>query len=408
MHRITDMKLNRPYILYIFICLWLLFLPSCTNHLWGKDFVVVIDAGHGGHDPGAIGKISKEKNINLNVALKVGNLIKRNCDDVKVIYTRSKDVFIPLDRRAEIANNAKADLFISIHTNALANNRTAKGASTWTLGLAKSEANLEVAKRENAVILYESDYETRYAGFNPNSAESYIIFEFMQDKYMEQSVHLASLVQKQFRHTCKRVDRGVHQAGFLVLKASAMPSILVELGFISTPEEERYLNSEAGANTMANGIYRAFLNYKREHELRLTGVSKTIIPAEEQEEKNAPVIAQVSPQPAVTAKTTPKRPIVVESATNDSEITFKIQILTASKPLAKNDKRLKGLKDVDYYKEGGIYKYTYGASADYNKVLRTKRTITAQFKDAFIIAFRNGEKMNVNEAITEFKKRKNK
>ena len=136
MHRIIDMKLNRPYILYIFICLWLLFLPSCTNHLWGKDFVVVIDAGHGGHDPGAIGKISKEKNINLNVALKVGNLIKRNCDDVKVIYTRSKDVFIPLDRRAEIANNAKADLFISIHTNALANNRTAKGASTWTLGLA--------------------------------------------------------------------------------------------------------------------------------------------------------------------------------------------------------------------------------------------------------------------------------
>ena len=408
MHRIIDMKLNRPYILYIFICLWLLFLPSCTNHLWGKDFVVVIDAGHGGHDPGAIGKISKEKNINLNVALKVGNLIKRNCDDVKVIYTRSKDVFIPLDRRAEIANNAKADLFISIHTNALANNRTAKGASTWTLGLAKSDANLEVAKRENSVILYESDYKTRYAGFNPNSAESYIIFEFMQDKYMEQSVHLASLMQKQFRQTCRRADRGVHQAGFLVLKASAMPSILIELGFISTPEEERYLNSEEGAGTMAKGIYRAFLNYKREHELRLTGDSKTIIPAEEQEEKNAPVIAQASPQPAVTAKTTPKRPIVVESATNDSEITFKIQILTSSKPLAKNDKRLKGLKEVDYYKEGGIYKYTYGASSDYNKVLRTKRTITAQFKDAFIIAFRNGEKMNVNEAIAEFKKRRNK
>ena len=425
MHRIIDMKLNRPYILYIFICLWLRFLPSCTNHLWGKDFVVVIDAGHGGHDPGAIGKISKEKNINLNVALKVGNLIKRNCDDVKVIYTRSKDVFIPLDRRAEIANNAKADLFISIHTNALANNRTAKGASTWTLGLAKSDANLEVAKRENSVILYESDYKTRYAGFNPNSAESYIIFEFMQDKYMEQSVHLASLMQKQFRQTCRRADRGVHQAGFLVLKASAMPSILIELGFISTPEEERYLNSEEGAGTMAKGIYRAFLNYKREHELRLTGVSKTIVPTE-QEEDNTPATAQkdtesvnTAPQqekllaeaktkPAATAKTAPKRPIVVESATNDSEITFKIQILTSSKPLAKNDKRLKGLKEVDYYKEGGIYKYTYGASSDYNKVLRTKRTITAQFKDAFIIAFRNGEKMNVNEAIAEFKKRRNK
>lgn len=420
-----NMKPHRTYILYISICLWLLVSPLCIGNLWGKDFVVVIDAGHGGHDPGAIGKISKEKNINLNVALKLGNLIKRNCDDVKVVYTRSRDVFIPLDRRAEIANNAKADLFISIHTNALANNRTAKGASTWTLGLAKSDANLEVAKRENSVILYESDYKTRYAGFNPNSAESYIIFEFMQDKYMEQSVHLASLMQKQFRQTCKRADRGVHQAGFLVLKASAMPSILIELGFISTPEEERYLNSEEGAGSMAKGIYRAFLNYKREHELRLTGVSKTNLPTE-QEEDNAPKIAQkdtesinTAPQqqellaeaktkPAATAKTTPKRPIVVENATNDSEITFKIQILTASKPLAKNDKRLKGLKDVDYYKEGGIYKYTYGASADYNKVLRTKRTITAQFKDAFIVAFRNGEKMNVNEAIAEFKKRKNK
>lgn len=397
MHRIINMKLNRSYILYICICLWLLFLPLCTSHLWGKDFVVVIDAGHGGHDPGAIGKISKEKNINLNVALKVGNLIKNNCDDVKVIYTRSKDVFIPLDRRAEIANNAKADLFISIHTNALANNRTAKGASTWTLGLAKSDANLEVAKRENSVILYESDYQTRYAGFNPNSAESYIIFEFMQDKYMEQSVHLASLMQKQFRHTCKRLDRGVHQAGFLVLKASAMPSILIELGFISTPEEERYLNSETGATTMAKGIYHAFLNYKREHEIRLTGVSKTVIPTEQKEQD----IEKENDRPVTVQK-------VAESATNDNEITFKIQILTSSKPLAKNDKRLKGLKGVDYYKEKDIYKYTYGASGNYNKVLRTKRTITAKFKDAFIIAFRDGEKMNVNEAIAEFKKRRNK
>lgn len=422
-----NMKPHRTYILYISICLWLLASPLCIGDLWGKDFVVVIDAGHGGHDPGAIGKISKEKNINLNVALKLGNLIKKNCDDVKVIYTRSRDVFIPLDRRAEIANNAKADLFISVHTNALAKNRTAKGASTWTLGLAKSDANLEVAKRENSVILYESDYQTRYAGFNPNSAESYIIFEFMQDKYMEQSVHLASLVQKQFRHTCKRVDRGVHQAGFLVLKASAMPSILVELGFISTPEEERYLNSEAGANTMAKGIYHAFLNYKREQEIRLTGASKTIIPTEEpaasapeiaqaqkdsEEVDSTPrqreLMAEASTKPATATKTAPKRPIVPENATNDSEITFKIQILTSSKPLTKNDKRLKGLKDVDYYKEKGLYKYTYGASSDYNKVLRTKRTISAQFKDAFIIAFRNGEKMNVNEAIAEFKKRRNK
>ena len=418
MHRHSNkMRRHRYYILYTFICLWLLSSPLCISNSWAKDFVVVIDAGHGGHDPGAVGKISKEKNINLNVALKLGNMIKKNCDDVKVIFTRTKDVFIPLNRRAEIANNAKADLFISIHTNALANNRTAKGASTWTLGLAKSDANLAVAQRENSVILYESDYKTRYAGFNPNSAESYIIFEFMQDKYMEQSVHLASLIQKQFRHTCKRVDRGVHQAGFLVLKASAMPSILVELGFISTPEEERYLNSEEGTGTLAKGIYRAFLTYKKEHEIRLTGVSRTIIPDDEEMSENELAAQQpkeekpdsAPDQTELVAQAKPQqRPITVESATNSGEITFKIQILTSSSPLTKNDKRLKGLKDVDYYKEKGLYKYTYGASTDYNKVLRNKRAITDKFKDAFIIAFRDGDKMNINAAIAEFKKKRNK
>lgn len=415
MHRVIVMKLNKPYILYICICLWLLFLPSCISDVRGKDFVVVIDAGHGGHDPGASGKITKEKHINLKVALKVGNLIKSNCQDVKVVYTRNKDVFIPLDRRAEIANNAKADLFISIHTNALAKNRTMKGASTYTLGLAKSDANLEVAKRENAVILYESDYQTRYAGFNPNSAESYIIFEFMQDKYMEQSVHLASQMQKQFRQTCRRADRGVHQAGFLVLKASAMPSILIELGFISTPEEERFLYSEAGSSTMAQGIYRAFLNYKREQEIRLTGVSRTIVPAEpldietaattespsDNEQRSAEAAASGNRMPA-------SNPPAEQQKTGRADITFKVQILTASRPLAQNDRRLKGLKGVEYYKEKGIYKYTCGASADYNQVLRTRRSLLPRFKDAFIIAFRNGEKMNVQEAIKEFKKRRNK
>lgn len=412
------MELRRLNILHRLIFLCLLVFPLHGSKAWAKDFVVVIDAGHGGHDPGAVGRISKEKNINLKVALKLGNLIKQSSDDVKVIYTRSKDVFIPLDRRAEIANEAKADLFISIHTNALAKNKTATGASTWTLGLAKSDANLEVAKRENSVILYESDYKTRYAGFNPNSAESYIIFEFMQDKYMEQSVHLASLVQKQFRHSCKRVDRGVHQAGFLVLKASAMPSILVELGFISTPEEERYLNTEEGTNNLARGIHRAFLTYKREHEIRLTGASRTIIPADnedslqpKQEETQVAVYEEVEKNDSSTGVSQltaeVSRPIVVESATNDNTITFKIQILTSSSPLSKNDKRLKGLKDVEYYKEGGIFKYTYGASPDYNKVLRTRRNIAAQFKDAFIIAFQNGEKMNIHTAINEFKKKKN-
>lgn len=415
------MALYRRYILYIGICLGLLVFPCCIAGVEAKDFVVVIDAGHGGHDPGAVGKISNEKTINLNVALRLGRLIKKNCPDVKVIYTREKDVFIPLDRRAEIANNAKADLFISIHTNALPNNRTIQGASTWTLGLAKSDANLEVAKRENSVILYESDYKTRYAGFNPNSAESYIIFEFMQDKYMSQSVHLAALVQKQFRNTCKRVDRGVHQAGFLVLKASAMPSILVELGFISTPAEERYLNTEEGISSLANGIFRAFLTYKREQEIRLRGSSNTVLPEETEavaEARDAAAVdtAQAKPEEKTTSSAetgqggkSPQRAeknAVVQ--TGQGSIVFKVQILTSSRPLEKNDKRFKGLKNVDYYKEGGMYKYTYGASTDYNQVLRGKRYIADKFEDAFIIAFKDGEKININTAISEFKKSRNK
>ena len=358
------MKLYKRHILYICICFGLFISPFCTTSIEAKDFVVVIDAGHGGHDPGALGRISKEKTINLNVALKLGKQIKRNCPDVKVVYTRERDVFIPLDRRAEIANNAKADLFISIHTNSVAGGKTVKGASTWTLGLAKSDANLEVAKRENSVILYESDYKTRYAGFNPNSAESYIIFEFMQDKYMSQSVHLASLVQKEFRHTCKRADRGVHQAGFLVLKASAMPSILVELGFISNPEED-------------------------------TDASR---------------VEDETPPPPVSNNTETKQNTekVADRQTDSAAPVFKIQILTSSRPLAANDKRLKGLKGVEYYQEGGLCKYTYGASTDYNKVLRTKREIAPKFKDAFIIAFKNGKKTSVSAAIEEFKKKRNK
>lgn len=401
------MKSYRQYIRYLAVCLTLLIAPMAVESVQAKDFVVVIDAGHGGHDPGAVGKISKEKNINLNVALKLGKKIEANCKDVKVVYTRKRDVFLTLNRRAEIANEAKADLFISIHTNALAKNKTMQGASTWTLGLAKSEENLEVAKRENAVILYESDYEARYAGFNPNSAESYIIFEFMQDKYMEQSVHLASLVQKQFKNNCKRIDRGVHQAGFLVLKASAMPSILVELGFISTPAEERYLNTEEGTSSLANGIYRAFVTYKREQEMRLNGSSDTVAP----QETHTPAPTAAKEQPQAKQRTSGEKPKPTGNTSarkGSSKPVFKIQILTSAKVLAKNDKRLKGLKNVEYYKEGGLYKYTYGASEDYNQVLRTKRSIADKFKDAFVIAFKNGKKVNVNDAIGEFKKSKNK
>ena len=389
------MKRGKLHIIYIVACIGMLLACAFPLQVEAKDFVLVIDAGHGGNDPGAVGKISKEKDINLKVALKVGKMIEDNCKDVKVIYTRKRDVFVTLNRRAQIANEAKADLFISIHTNAVAKNKTVKGTSTWTLGLAKSDDNLEVAKRENAVILYEDDYQTHYEGFNPNSAESYIIFEFMQDQYMSQSVRLASLVQNEFKQTGRRIDRGVHQAGFLVLKASAMPSILVELGFISTPEEERYLNTENGVNTLSKSIYQAFLTYKNEQSVAL---------ANEETPTTKPAKKPESKQQTTTAPKKEKAKV----ANNNNETVFKLQLFSTSKPLDKNDKRLKGLKNVSYYQEGGLYKYTCGDSANYDEVVRTKQQLASQFKGSFIVAFKNGKKIDVKEAVNEFNKNKKK
>ena len=406
---------------------WL--LCCCFLTATAKDFVVVIDAGHGGHDSGAVGKTAKEKNINLKVALKLGKLIEGKCNDVKVIYTRKTDVFVNLNRRAEIANEAKADLFISVHTNALANNHTARGASTWTLGLARSSANLDVAKRENAVILYEDDYKTRYAGFDPNSSESYIIFEFMQDQFMSQSVHFASMIQQQFKSNSKRVDSGVHQAGFLVLRATSMPSVLVELGFISTPAEEKYLASEEGSSSMANSIFNAFLAYKTEQQAREASVNNTPASKVIADDEEVKPIANVKPTPKASAEktestkniqqkstasksesskaTSTKQPVTTKIGGNKTDApVFKIQFLTASAKLSSNDKRLKGLQPVDYYVENGTYKYTYGASTDYNAVRSKLKTVTAKFKDAFIIAFKNDKKVNVNEAIKEFMQNK--
>ena len=395
MQRIFRMKRGKLHIIYIVACIGMLLACAFPLQVEAKDFVLVIDAGHGGNDPGAVGKISKEKDINLKVALKVGKLIEDNCKDVKVIYTRKRDVFVTLNRRAQIANEAKADLFISIHTNAVAKNKTVKGTSTWTLGLAKSDDNLEVAKRENAVILYEDDYQTHYEGFNPNSAESYIIFEFMQDQYMSQSVRLASLVQNEFKQTGRRIDRGVHQAGFLVLKASAMPSILVELGFISTPEEERYLNTENGVNTLSKSIYQAFLTYKNEQSVAL---------ANEETPTTKPAKKPESKQQTTTAPKKEKAKV----ANNNNETVFKLQLFSTSKPLDKNDKRLKGLKNVSYYQEGGLYKYTCGDSANYDEVVRTKQQLASQYKGSFIVAFKNGKKIDVKEAVNEFNKNKKK
>lgn len=398
------MKKNTLYIYFyiLFICSLYLFFPLTTNAQGKKDFVVVIDPGHGGHDPGAIGRRSKEKNINLNIALKVGKLIKENHNDTRIVYTRNKDVFIPLHTRAEIANNAKADLFISIHTNSVARNKHAvSGTETYTLGLHKTQENLEVAQKENAVILIEDDYQQRYAGFNPNSAESYIIFEFLQDKNMEKSVNMAQYIQKEFRNTASRKDKGVHQAGFLVLRATSMPSVLIEVGYISNPNEESYLISERGQNALAKSIYNAFCMYKNGNITPLSVKQNSDIVIYDNAFPSQPaetVTPSIEQTPEAVAKDNSKL------AEADAKPVFKIQILTSDKKLGSNSRLFKGVKPVSYYFENNIYKYTYGEDTNYNKILRLKRSIDSKFKDAFIIAFKNGEKMNINQAIREFKK----
>ena len=362
----------------LFLCILACSYPVIGNTI-NDRFIVVIDPGHGGNDPGAIGTRGKEKNINLNVARKLGRLIEDNCNDTEVVYTRKSDIFVPLHRRAEIANNAKANLFISIHTNAVAKkNSYVKGTETYTLGLHRTEENLEVAKKENSVILIEDDYKQRYAGFNPNSSESYIIFEFMQDKNMSQSVNFATLIQQNFK-SYNRIDKGVHQAGFLVLRETSMPSVLIELGYISNPSEETYLLSDKGTTDLANAIYRAFINYK--------GNSSKIKPT---------TITSNTRQEI----TTPKEKETKET----SKIKFKIQILASDRVLPQNSKQFKGLKPVSWYKENGLIKYTYAEDEDYNKILKIKKKIVdPKFKDAFIIAFKNDTKININQAIKEFK-----
>lgn len=351
-----------------------------------RDFVVVIDAGHGGKDPGAVGKRTKEKDVNLNVALALGRLIESNMEDTRVIYTRKTDTFVSLDRRAKIANDAKADLFISIHTNALPKGRIARGTETYTLGMARADENLEVAKRENSVILVEDNYKERYAGFNPNSSESYIMFEFMQDKYMEQSVSLAKGIQGQFKSHARRADKGVHQAGFLVLRATSMPSVLIELGYISTPDEETYLSSKKGVAALSQSIYNAFAAYKKTQCI----ASDTTLPEKKNEVKEPEQPSQDKKEKK--AEQTSERPV------------FKLQILTSSTKLPAGSSKLKGVK-VGYYTENGLYKYTTGDTEDYNEILRVKSRLGTKFKDAFIVAFRKGQKINLQEAIRESKKK---
>ena len=420
-------------------CTILLLVFAVVVNAANKSFTLVIDAGHGGRDDGACGAISKEKDLTLKYALAFGKLVERECPDVRVIYTRKTDVFVELKERAAIANRAKADLFMSIHINAMPGRKIARGFQTYTLGKGSSgngiSTNLEVAKRENSVILLEDNYKQSYLGFDPDSPESNIMFEFVQDRNMEQSVNLAKLLQRNVCAATGRIDGGAHQANLAVLRLSSMPGCLIELGFISTADEERFLNNPESVALYSRGIMNAFNAYRGRYDkivnvpyrtpdqvledtpaprTKMRGKSKddeekvvlhkqdsaskvqNVATKEENNDNNKVKPQVVKAEPKVV-KVEPKAAVAADKPV------FKVQILVSSRKLKNGDPHLKGLTDYDYYQEAGYCKYTVGESANYNEIYRLRKQILDKFPEAFIIAFKNGAKMNVNEAIREFK-----
>lgn len=409
----------------IWVVLWML---TMTSFAANRNFTLVIDAGHGGHDAGARGAISMEKNINLSVALQFGRYIEKYMPEVRVIYTRKTDKFVSLIERANIANRANADLFISVHTNALPAGKIARGFETYTLGMHRAKDNLDVAMRENSVISMEKDYKQTYQGFDPKSSESYIIFEFIQGKNMERSVELARMIQRKVCDNANRPDKGVHQAGFLVLRETSMPSCLIELGFITTPDEERILNNSDRVNEIAKSIYDGFAQYRNKYDKRVTVPYRPLQSGDVEELKEQESQHQVEPQRKNEAqkkvevlkktealkRTEPQKKAEVQKRVvarkkpepKDAPV-FKLQIFVSDRILRKGDAHFKGETDYESFREGNLVKYTMGASSNYNEIYRLRKSLQEKFPEAFIIAFKNGQKYDVNQAIREFKQNKN-
>ena len=375
-------------------------------------FTVVLDAGHGGHDAGAVGSFSKEKNINLRYALLVGDMIKKNIPDAKVIYTRDKDVFVDLNERARIANRKKADLFVSIHTNS-SKNSSAKGMETFTLGVSRSKENMEVAMLENSVIMLEEDYEKKYEGFDPNSVDSYIMFEFMKDQYMDRSITCADFIQKKMINASKRNDRGVRQAGFLVLRATAMPSVLIELGFISNKEEEKYLNNNENQVKIATAIFNGIKEYKHELDKKSGNSNSEELGVRSEELEVKEELGVRSEELGVKEENkedkgelkNEKGEIIPNSSfliPNSTEIEFFIQFLVSKNNYNADNAVFKGHTPTKILNENKLYKYLIGPY-DVNTVFNKRNEITKDFPDAFIVAYKQGQKVSTPEAIQEAK-----
>jgi len=386
----------------LFLVCFLLTFFNIVSFGQAKDKIgkVVIDAGHGGNMPGAVGKLCKEKDINLKVALRVGKLISENFDDVTVIYTRKSDENVELFKRAEIANKNKADLFISIHCNS-ADNKSARGVETFVMGVDKSEASMAIAKKENADLLLEKDHQTNYSGFDPNSPEAYIIFSLYGSAYLNSSAIFASKVQKHLVNNSNMTDRNVQQAGFLVLYKVAMPSILIELGFISNIEEEKFLIREDTQEILALSIYNAFVEYKNLNE----GTTKPYLPVSKvsKKETEIPIIdvpkeigAAIEPITENKDSIETVKPEQIIPIVND--IRFRIQFFSSKENLNTTNKKFSSLSDVKKYNENGVWKYTSGDYKTLDEAQKVLKDVKKQFADAFIIAFNNEQKIPVSDA----------
>jgi N-acetylmuramoyl-L-alanine amidase len=349
--------------IYVFVLSFCFILISLTTSAQEKTYTVVLDAGHGGHDPGKVGyKKFKEKDIALKITLEVGKQLEKN-KDIKVIYTRKTDVFVDLYKRGKIANKADADLFVSIHCNA--HNTNAYGSETYVLGLHANKRNFDVAKAENSVILLEDNYQENYKGFDPNSPESVIGLTLMQEEYLDQSLQLASIIQSKFSTTLKRKNRGVKQAGFVVLHHTYMPSVLIETGFITNVTEANYLNSKNGQSKFAKTIAEGIGKYLMQLELN-----------------------------------TVEDIVIIDEIEVDENIIFKVQLASGPKKIETKSYNFKGLKGIERVKVGAYYKYYFGGTSNFSTVKEyQKRVVKKGYSSAFIVAFKNGEKISVKKAL---------
>ncbi|MEG0917514.1 MAG: N-acetylmuramoyl-L-alanine amidase [Myroides sp.] len=376
------------------------FLMCVGSTVYAQNFKVVLDPGHGGKDFGAVRGNYVEKKIVLDVAEKVGDLLKRD-KGISVIYTRKSDVFLELRERTEIANREKADIFVSIHANAASNAPSATGTETFIMGTSKNASNLEIAKKENAVITLEDNYETSYSGYDPSKPESLIGLTLIQEQFVTQSIELASKVQTRFTNDAERKNRGVKQAPFVVLYTAFMPSVLVELGFLSNSEEGAYLNSEEGKNELARGIANAIIDYKKQYHSASENISTQKpreTPVREEEPKKVDTVKQKVVEPAQTSSVDASKPATVTK----TGVSFKVQISASSKNVALTPSNFNGLNNISMVKEGNMYKYFYNETTDYDHARKALEVAKNKgYNSAFLVAYKNGKKVSIKDAINK-------